>query len=662
MAAKTKNAKTPQARDAGILFNVFFIFLILILPLVFFQTAQDSSLLPRMLILTTFLLGFSVYLIAFYKGTLPDQSLLKNPVFVFGGLYLIMTVLSLAAAVNRSEGLFDMAKTGITLLVAFYAAHFFSTTAGWFTRLSNLAVIAVLAAVAIGFYQFFTQVPGHEQERLANGREMINVVKGLMGNKNEYASYLLLLLPFTLYAAVFGKAGWRKMAMASTAFLFIMLILVETRAAWLGIFMAGCTVMAIVLIIYKKLGISSRQVKIAMIVVSSVVVLVAAGVVEGGKFTHSKYLEKLGSILRPEAGNNHFRLNTWKITAEMAMDHPVAGVGAGNWQIVIPEYFSRVGFKDKDVNWISPHNDYLWILSEKGFIGLALYLGMILAAAWLLIRIFRSQADKTVKWQALFLCAGLTAYLTVAFFDFPYQRIDHQVLFALMIGGLLAIDQHQNPVKPLPVSRNFFFIPVIAFLGFGLFYSTQALKVETHVKMSQALMNAGRYNEAIAEINQARTPFRSLDAKGSPVDYYAAMIYEKMNDNQTALISNLAALANHPNHNALLNNLGKCYYAAGYYGLAEHYYLKALKIVPGYKEARVNLSTLYYVKGNYQASYDMLNGIKGGGRMPAIKQNKKELRKLLGVPEDTAAKTLRHKNKLHKKDKQKKLNKSDKPR
>ena len=503
MAARNKNATVAEAPLKEGLFNIFFISLVVVLPLVYFPTTQDSSLIPRMLILIILLSAFSVYLYVIHKGKPLGIGLLKNPVIVFGALYLLMSVLSLTVAVNRSEGLFDITKTGITLLLVFYIANLFLSTPGWFARLSNLAVIAALAAVAIGFYQFFTLVPGHEQERLANGREMINVVKGLMGNKNEYSSYLMLLFPFTCYTAVSGKGYWKRIAMAATVLLFIMLILVATRAAWLGIFMVGFTTMAMGLILHKKLDISSRQMKTAMIAVTSVVVLLAAGVIEGGKYTHSGYLEKLGSIVRPDAGNNHFRLSMWKITEEMANDHPVAGVGAGNWQIAIPDYFSRVGIKEREVNWISPHNDYLWILSEKGFIGLGLYLGIILAALWMLVRILRSQAEKEEKWQALFLGAGLTGYLTVAFFDFPYQRIDHQVLFALFLAGLIALHHRQYPLKPLSVNRNLFFILAVVFLGFGLFYSTQALKMETHVKMSEALMKAGNYPEALAEINNA---------------------------------------------------------------------------------------------------------------------------------------------------------------
>ena len=654
MAAKNKKLKKAGMPDAGAHFYLFFVFLIVILPLVFFRTAQDASLVPRMLVLTIFLLLYTIYLYAFHRGTILDRNLLKNPVLLLGGLYFLIMALSLTGAFNKAEGLFDVVKTELTLLLIVFAARLFSETPGWFGKLSNLAILAALSALIIGLYQFFMLVPGHETGRLEDGREIINVVKGLMGNKNQYASYLMLLLPFTLYAAVFGKGNWRRGAIATSVLLLILLIVVATRAAWFGTVIGACTISAMLLTFHKKLEIGGRQVKIALIVISALVVLLAAGVIEGGRYTHNSYLKKLGSIVRPDADNNHFRLNIWKITAKMAMDHPITGVGAGNWQIAIPEYYNRIGLKDKEVNWISPHSDYLWILSEKGIIGLLLYFGVIFAAVWLFFRILRSEADKEAKLQAIFLFAGLTAYLTVAFFDFSYQRIDHQVMFALFLAGLIALDQRQYPAKPQSVHRNFSFIPVVLFLGFGLYYSAQALKVETHVKKADALLKTSRLPDALAEIEDARTSLRDLDAKGSPVDYYAGMVYDKMNNNEAALKCYLAALAVHPNHIALLTNLGRCYYTAGYYGLAEHYYLKALYIVPGYKEARVNLSTLCYKKGEYQRSLDMLAGIRGAKKSPAIKQNINALHRKLGTPEISPAKLKKLQEKRLKKAQKKK--------
>ncbi|MFZ4522036.1 MAG: O-antigen ligase family protein [Bacteroidales bacterium] len=653
MAAKSKNVKAGGTPFSENLFNLFFIFIIIILPIVYFQRAQDASLMPRLMVLSVFLLGYTSYIYAFHRHSIINLNLVKQPVLILGALYLFISVISLAPALNRSEGLFDITKTGLTLLMVMYAAQLFSVTPGWYARLSNLAVIAALIALLIGVYQFFTRVPGHQEEHLANGRDIINVVKGLMGNKNEYASYLMLLLPFTMYGTVSGKGNWRLAAVTATVLVFIMLILVSTRATWVGIFISGFVITVIAIINHKKLEFNGRKVKIIVIVASSVVILLAAGLLEGGKFTHSKYMEKLGSIIRPEADNNHFRLDMWKITAEMAMDHPVTGVGAGNWQIAIPEYYPRIGLKDKEVNWISPHNDYLWILAEKGFPGLVLYLCLIMAAIWLFIRLLHSNPEKERLRQALFILAGLIGYLTVACFDFPYQRIDHQVIFAILVGGLIALSKPSIPASQENAKRHFFFIPVLLFLGFGTVYGFQALKVETHIKKSTALRNSGNMAASLAEVDAARTPWRNLDASGSPVDYYAGLAHAAMNDNKAAIQSYTTALSVHPNHVALLSNLGKSYYAIGYYGLAEHYYLRALQIVPGFKEARVNLSTLYYVKARYKESYDMLKGIKGGGRIPEVKQNRRALEKLLGYPADSL-KVKKHKDKNHKKDHKKK--------
>ncbi len=653
MTAKNKKAKTSGIPPSPVLFNVFFFFLMLVLPLVFFPTAQDASLVPRMMVLSFFVLCYTAYLYAFHRETAFTPGLLKNPVLIFGGLYLLMLILSVAGALNKVEGLSDITKTGLTLIVIVYAAQLFAVTPGWFARIANMAVIAAFIAILIGFYQFFTMVPGNDEVHLANGRDIITVVKGLMGNKNEYASYLMLLLPFTMYAAVSGKGNRRAAAFTATVMIFIMLVIVAARATWVGVVLSGIVISVITVIYSKKLELSGRHVKTMVIVASSVVIILAAGVLEGGKFTHSKYIEKLGSIIRPEADNNHFRLGMWKITAEMAMDHPVTGVGAGNWQIAIPEYYSRIGLKDKEVNWISPHNDYLWILAEKGVPGVGLYLCMIMAAIWLFIRILRSNFEKERVKQALFIMAGLIGYLVVACFDFPYQRIDHQVIFAILVAGLITLSSTSVAAKQVNVNRQLFFVPVLLFLLFGTVYGYQALKVETHIKKSIALRNAGKMAEALDEVDAARTPWRSLDAPGSPVDYYAGLIHAMMNDNSAAIHSYASAHAFHPNHVALLNNLGKSYYNIGYYGLAEHYYLKALQIVPGFKEARVNLSTLYYTKGKYRDSYDMLKGIRGGGRIPEVKQNRRALEKLLGYPTDSV-KVRKHKDKNHKKDPKKK--------
>ena len=170
--------------------------------------------------------------------------------------------------------------------------------------------------------------------------------------------------------------------------------------------------------------------------------------------------------------------------------------------------------------------------------------------------------------------------------------------------------------------------------------------LEIHIKKANLLLKEGRFPDALSEINSARTPFRSLDAMGSPPDYYAGLVYDGMKNNEKALESYKAAYGIHPRHIAILNNLGRCYFTAGDLVLAENYYLKALDIVPGFKETRVNLSTLYYKKGNYEKSLEMLQGLKGTKKEPAIRQNIKALNELLGRQDDNLERERKHHEKM----------------
>ncbi len=652
MAAKNKNVKPSGTAETGIRFNIFFIFLFVILPLVYFQTAQDSTLMPRLLVLALFLAGFTLYLYISDRKTTPDKTFLKDPVLMLGGGYLLWSAISLAFSFNPAEGSFDIVKTGLTLLLVVYAARLFAATPGWYTKLSEIIIVSSFIALIIGFYQYISLVAGNSSGKLPDGREIIYAVKGLMGHKNEFASSLMLMLPFAIYTVFTRKGIWQLLAAISSVFITLLLILLATRAVWVCLFIGGFCIGMIMLFNQKGLELQKHTVKKILLAGSIIIVLLSAGIIEGGRFTHNSLLEKMGSVVRPSQDNNHFRLDIWKITTELAINHPVTGVGPGNWQIAIPAYYDKINLRGKDVNWISPHNDFLWILSEKGIVGLLLYLGMIAMTVLYFFRTLRSKAALNEKRIALALFAGFTSYLVVACFDFPYQRIDHQVMFAILIAGLIGLNHSIPAAKPAMANRHLFFIPVVIFLIFSVVYGNQALNLETRIKKAIALSNAGNQNEALSAIKEAHTPLRSLDAKGTPAAYYAGMIYAAMNNQPEAITSYEAALAEHPNHIAALNNLGKSYYAEKNYALAEQYYLKALKIVPGYKEARVNLSTLYYVKGDYKQSYEMLKGIKGGKRIPEIRRNREALEKLLNIPADSA-KIKKHKDKMHKKNKRK---------
>jgi len=619
-------------------FLIFSGFLILILPLIRLNSAQDAMLMPRLLAITLFLTLFTVSIFITKKTEFTYFSVIRNPVFMLLGFYFLVVIISAVFAVNPKEGYFDIVRTFVFIVLIFYWTQFILTTKEWFGIISKLVIIAAIIAVTIGLYQYFTMVAGNQATCLPDGRELIYAIDGLMAHKNLFSSYLMLMLPFLIFGTRKFTGNWRIAAIAMLSLVFVLIVLVATRAVWVGVVASFFIVSLIVLIFNKKLEMPKTKLRNFAIISSVSILIIGSLMMAGGRITKNDYIKKLASVVRPAEKNNHFRLDIWNITLEMAKEYPMFGVGAGNWQIIAPEYYGKLNLKDKEVNWQTPHNDFLWIFSEKGFPGLLLFLGVIALIILYVFRIITGQSGRDKKFFVLLLFSGVVAYLADSFFDFPYQRIDQQVYFSFLIAGIVAIYHQQQPNRKFYINRTVVGILMTIFLLFGVFYSYEVVQLEIHTKKAIQLMNNGKSEQVIAEIRMAENPFRTLDGLGSPLAYYEGLAYSKDNNPQKAIPYFLKALKQHPNHYALLNNLGLNYYRAGDYELASKYLLKVLQIVPSLKEARVNLSTIYYNEGNYSKSLEMLQGIGNKKKLPEIKQNIRFLNKLLGYPEDSLVK------------------------
>lgn len=93
---------------------------------------------------------------------------------------------------------------------------------------------------------------------------------------------------------------------------------------------------------------------------------------------------RIKTLTDPNFASNKERVYMWKAAIEMFKEHPIAGVGKGNWaKEARDNYFPR--FKNE---WpvfgafAHAHNVYLTWLAETGIIGLTLFLSFWLSVAW----------------------------------------------------------------------------------------------------------------------------------------------------------------------------------------------------------------------------------------------------------------------------------------
>jgi O-antigen ligase len=143
------------------------------------------------------------------------------------------------------------------------------------------------------------------------------------------------------------------------------------------------------------------------------------------------------------------RADEWRIALRMAEDHPVVGVGLGNFPTVEPQYIaSSINLLRSDRVLQSPpaHNMYLQVLSELGVIGFALFLSILGGALVVGLRAIGTLArgpDRRLEIVGRGVVISYASLLTTNIFN---NGLVHKQLW-LFIGLLLALSALASPLR-----------------------------------------------------------------------------------------------------------------------------------------------------------------------------------------------------------------------
>ncbi len=623
---KIVKAHENSTNKAGLLFMAI---LILLLPVVLIKGIGDRVMMPRLL-----MLSITMILLVFYslsKNRVANFNAFNfyNPIVAFGCLYFISIIISYVSAFDFREGFGDAIKAFNVILMLVFLPVLFKDTNQWFKKISIFVIIASVIAVCIGYYQYFTLVFNDPVKFLPDGRETLYRITGLMAHKNQFSISLMLQLPFLVYAIFRIKGFWRIAASISAIAVLILLLILQTRSVWVGVGFMFLFSVLLILINYRKFGLS----KIFMIVAISSIVVTAGllSLAMVAKNTNDNiYLWKLQNLTDLNAYNNTFRVRILGATVDLIKDNPVLGVGAGNWKFEISNYFGNLHFEQKDFNWLRPHNDYLWIWSEKGILGLLFYLGIFVSVFYYGIKVIRKDFNQDEKIISLLLLAGISAYMIVSLFTFPLERINQQLYLGIFLSGIIALNlKNKQNEKKLNLNKRYLTYSLGAILFLSIFYCVAIIKQEYHVIKAIAHSNKGNWNEVLDETDKATSVLKVMDPRALPIEYYNGLAYASLGDHQKSIQHYTTALKSSPNNITVLNNLGQEYYKIGDYQKAINYFDHATSIIPTFMESLVNVSTTYYQLGEYQKALDALTKIRHSERSEVMYGNIRALRKII---------------------------------
>ncbi|HXU06871.1 MAG TPA: O-antigen ligase family protein [Polyangia bacterium] len=249
----------------------------------------------------------------------------------------------------------------------------------WRRRLFEAIHVAAGLVAAIGLLQHL--------ELLPFSLPVISVPGSTFGNRNMAGEAVALALPFgfaTVGQFRWGgrlRSGWAVAALlAQLAFLAV----TRARGAWLG------GALGIVVFFAVRRPVLARPARLAIVPVAAIVL--AAALLPGRwrprDANDTKRYESGGRVVMeaidPASPVARTRLGLWRRTLAMYREHPLSGVGPGNFGVLFPLHAEPGAAADRVMSAVMvprrPHNELLERLAETGPLGLVSFGALFVTA------------------------------------------------------------------------------------------------------------------------------------------------------------------------------------------------------------------------------------------------------------------------------------------
>lgn len=337
-------------------------------------------------------------------------------------------------------------------------------------------------------------------------------------NRNFFAEFAVMTIPLSMLLLARARQSATVALLASSnAFVVVALMMTGTRSALVALWLLLLVVLPLAAWRSRAALPASRWPMPVRWLAAAIAVATVLGLgsipsgnakilgEERGRTAIERALKRTASI-SPDDRSLGLRQVMWGATGRMIQHHPLAGVGAGAWEVHVPPYLPDGEQIETDYY---VHNEVLQLLAEDGLVGALFLAGLV---AWLLRSAWRTwqapgggQAEEAA-WRAVLL-ASLLALLLVCNAGFPWRLASTGALFALLVGALAASDgrlglRGRTAAAALPWRRGWSggaLAATVGGLALATYISAQAVACEGRIvraaQIALQITQSGRPND-----------------------------------------------------------------------------------------------------------------------------------------------------------------------
>lgn len=573
-------------------------------PLLFSSQLNDPTRYPQFL-------GLLLVLILVVGLGLRDRNpkagiALPKAIWVLLGGWIGLHLVSLTQAINLPEGMFETVQAVAMVLLFLVLLRFFQEKDGW----NELAMVVVVAAglqAAIGLAQTLgIDLPGLAKVGLATGTH---------ANPNQLGSACMMMLPLVIWAILRLSAGWKVAGALVAAMLVGVMFYTGSRAVWLGlVLMSLVAILWVMPVLWRREGMRRWfWVGIGVGVGSFLVIYMGfreVGGRKGGSY-HYEYLWEEDAMIQQKHNSLEYRFIVWNRSMDMIEDHPMLGVGAGNWKVQIPKYgikgFDDLGRYGLDFS-IRPHNDFLKAGAELGILGMVCFVGFFVAGFWLAVAGARKGMDAGEREKGFLVLLAFVGMTVAALFSFPHERIFQSTMFwtylALAVG--LWAKKHQGK------SRQAGWWAPVALVVLLVCLVVTGFRIKGDAVMHRMIVAKTKKNWVLTEKEAKNAGNWSINIEpisAAPAEWYLGLAQLSMGKNADGLNSMQEAIEIAPWHLAVRANLAAALEMNRQHAEAAKAYESVLETFPDFEESWLNLAVVYLNLGQYDQVSEALEKV-----------------------------------------------------
>jgi O-antigen ligase len=256
-----------------------------------------------------------------------------------------------------------------------------------------------------------------------------------------------ILFFYTFNGAVFGiKPGWAPLLGFFLVVLLLGIVVSYTRATWLSL------IAALGVYFLIRFRIKFYWIMLVLLAVSTY------GIINQDKLLYNLEANKQGSSDELEGHvksvsnittdpSNLERINRWKCAGRMVSERPLFGFGPGTFVFQYGPFqqsseMTIISTNTGDLG--DAHSEYFSAMSETGFPGMALWIGITLLTMATAFRVIYQTEDRKIKITALMALLGLVTYHVHAFLNNYSQYDKIAVPLWTFTAVIVVLDLHRK--------------------------------------------------------------------------------------------------------------------------------------------------------------------------------------------------------------------------